>query len=310
MYPVQKPWVFQLPFRMQTVLMSATRGADGVPKEDKSKVLVRGLRELLYNNADPTSSFMKVELTEAQVEAFASDIDHYHVHFLMHLTHAVEIVGYKHPDDLVRARWIAIYKRICKSLHLNFETENQLDVRLGHMEGFLEQQRKTTVVAKAVVARVPKPVPKIAPSDRPIELDLDNRPTGAVRQVDPKVVCDCGHIRGEHYQPKPESEPDLFECSSGKCKCAQFKVKPPPAPVAVQPPVVAAQVIRALGNLVVCVCRHSADLHAVPHFSGPERRCSSSGCGCRAFVDAATARRTGDAGTGTSRNEGRGRGGS
>jgi hypothetical protein len=57
------------------------------------------------------------------------------MHFVAHTMHAAEIVGYKHPDPDVRAWWIRLYRDMVLALHLNPETESQLDVRLGFTPG-------------------------------------------------------------------------------------------------------------------------------------------------------------------------------
>ena len=136
MHSVIKPWVFMLPYRMQSVLLLALRGCDGVRKDDNSKAVTRALRGLVFNNADPSNTF----ITEAfpakeKVEAFLWDLDGYPMHFVMHTAHAAEIIGFKHPYTdpkcQIRSRWHKLYLDLVKALHLNPETEAQLDVRLG-----------------------------------------------------------------------------------------------------------------------------------------------------------------------------------
>jgi hypothetical protein len=146
MHSVIKSWVFTLPFRMQSVLLLALRGCDGVRKDDNSKAITRTLRGLVFNNADPTNTF----ITEAfpakeKVEAFLWDLYGYPMHFVMHTTHAAEIVGFKHPDLKRRSEWIGFYEKAVKALHLNPETEAQLDVRLG----FTPEER--------AIANIPSP---------------------------------------------------------------------------------------------------------------------------------------------------------
>lgn len=52
----------------------------------------------------------------------------------MHLIHAFEIVGFKHPDEFVRTEWSSFYHRLVFALHLNPETEAELDERLNANE--------------------------------------------------------------------------------------------------------------------------------------------------------------------------------
>lgn len=133
-HSVLKEWVFNLPYRMQSVLMSALRGCDTARKDDNSKYLSRALRGILLNNADPTNTFIVGDGVpeEKYVTAFLWDVDSYPVHFIMHLSHAAEIVGYKHPEGRLRTWWLDFYSKVVKGLHLNPETEDQLDIRLGY----------------------------------------------------------------------------------------------------------------------------------------------------------------------------------
>jgi hypothetical protein len=52
-------------------------------------------------------------------------------HFRMHFLHAVEILGYKHSELAIRLWWRCVYRRLVDDLHLNPETEEQMDRRLG-----------------------------------------------------------------------------------------------------------------------------------------------------------------------------------
>ena len=52
----------------------------------------------------------------------------------MYLVHSAEIVGYKNPDRLTAAMWLAFYEAMCRKLHMTPETEAQLDSRLDAQE--------------------------------------------------------------------------------------------------------------------------------------------------------------------------------
>jgi hypothetical protein len=135
MHSVLQAWVFTLPFRMQSVLMAALRGCDTARKDDPSKTATRGIRACLCNNADPSNTFIGDPIPKDEViKQFLWDLDSYPMHFVAHTMHAAEIIGYKHPDRLVSAWWCSFYKDLVKALHLNPESEDQLDVRLGFTE--------------------------------------------------------------------------------------------------------------------------------------------------------------------------------
>jgi hypothetical protein len=67
-------------------------------------------------------------------------------HFQLHFLHAVEILGYKHPDSRVRFFWRQVYVRLVHSLHLHPESEDELDSRLGDSRsGWLKRADPATV---------------------------------------------------------------------------------------------------------------------------------------------------------------------
>jgi hypothetical protein len=135
---ILKPWTERLGLRHQGVLMSVIRGCDNAPKEDPAKALARSIRYvLLHSFSDKPSSFIEnvdEEELKRRMVAVLSSHDQYPVHYIMHLLHATEIIGYKHPDRDVAARWEWFYRNLAKCFHLNPETEEQLDERLGACE--------------------------------------------------------------------------------------------------------------------------------------------------------------------------------
>ena len=64
------------------------------------------------------------------ITKFVSNLDHYPMHWLLHFLHAIEIVYYKCPLNEYKMFWMDLYLEICKAMHLNPETEKQLDERL------------------------------------------------------------------------------------------------------------------------------------------------------------------------------------
>lgn len=120
--------------KQQGVLLSAIRGCDGIPKADPTRQLTRGFRAVILNPAQPktpTRTFMDPVDFDKCLEQFLSGIDPYPVHWVMHFAYACQVIGYKHPDSDIQTTWYGIYKGICKELHVNVETENQMDERLG-----------------------------------------------------------------------------------------------------------------------------------------------------------------------------------
>lgn len=133
MASVVQSWLSELNWKQQTVVLTALRGCDGIEKENPSKIISRLMRGDILMNADKSSSYMKRLTTWEVNEAignFFDDLDRYPIHFVTHLCHAAEIIGYKHPDNKLRLFWLGVYMEFCKAVHLTAETEEELDRRL------------------------------------------------------------------------------------------------------------------------------------------------------------------------------------
>lgn len=156
---VTQEWTHDLTCMQQTVLITAVRGPDGVAKYHPCKFLLRWYRRCVLlgaldhnvftNPYDPRGgSFtgpsypwppgLDHDWTESMndvVERYLQSLDELPHHFQLHLMHAAEIVGYKHPDDRIRQWWHWLYLELAKDMHLSHETEAELDYRLGDNEG-------------------------------------------------------------------------------------------------------------------------------------------------------------------------------
>lgn len=138
MKSVLQDWVMELGLRHQGVLLTAVRGCDTSPKNDASKMFIRSYRAKVLNChcGDPrkAATFIEEVGLDGELDRFRllrKNVDHLPHHYLMHLIHAIEIVGYKHPDQKVREQWSWFYYKLVHGLHLVQETEEQLDQRLN-----------------------------------------------------------------------------------------------------------------------------------------------------------------------------------
>lgn len=166
---VTQEWVLSLSLMQQTVLLTAIRGPDGQAKYAGVKMLLRWYRRCVLISAldgcvltDPISdnggSFTGPSLKGeddldpwcdrmmTHVNAYLRELDAIPHHFQLHFLHAVEIVGYKHPDAMIAGWWLNLYQRLVNDLHLHPETEAELDSRLGDTrEGWLARADAATV---------------------------------------------------------------------------------------------------------------------------------------------------------------------
>lgn len=155
---VLQDWVAELPMMQQTVLLTAVRGPDGLPKYHPTKFLLRWFRRCIllsamdgavignpyftgggsFTGPSCEADVRWSSLMDDRVTDYLRSLDEVPHHFQMHLMHAVEILGYKHPDEVVRAWWHGVYLRLVHDMHLWPESEEQLDARLGDSrEGWL-----------------------------------------------------------------------------------------------------------------------------------------------------------------------------
>jgi hypothetical protein len=134
---VLQDWVIDLPLREQGTLLTAVRGCDLTPKYPLDSIerrLVGAIRWAFMNPADPREVGLEPGcffIPHVPLDWRASELGHYPLHWLSHIMHACEVIGYRHPDPQIRADFHAIYRMMVHSLHLNLETRDQMIVRLS-----------------------------------------------------------------------------------------------------------------------------------------------------------------------------------
>lgn len=154
----------------QSVLLAAIRGPDGQPKYGGgAKMLLRWLRrcvllsamdgKVLDNPIDKNGGSFTgpsleghddlepwAERMQLHVNDYLRQVDMLPHHYQLHFMHAVEILGYKHPQHEIRHFWHRVYLRLVHDLHLWPETAEQLDERLGDTRsGWLKRADPATV---------------------------------------------------------------------------------------------------------------------------------------------------------------------
>ncbi len=151
---VLQEWVMRLPLRLQGVLVSAIRGCDTVARHDHSKVLARVYRAEILNahGMDPKKSksfilWAEIPETLEMMKKFLNDCDHLPSHYVMHLLHAAEILGYTHHNMERRDMWASFYRTACNKYHLRPETYAEMLARLTKNEDDFHKAQDTTVTA-------------------------------------------------------------------------------------------------------------------------------------------------------------------
>ncbi len=195
---VQPEWCRELPLQQQSVLLLAARGPDGIAKYHPCKDVQRAYRGTVLMAAkfgrclkwgEKADSFMSLDMIadddtwSAVVGQFFAHADGLPHHFLMHLTHGAEIIGYKHPDPLFRKKWLAFYMRMVEDKHLLPETEAQMDRRLSDWD-------------QAHWEHIAIPPPQPRQRSQPVE--------PAPIATDVQAESHRGAIEDSHLVPEPE----------------------------------------------------------------------------------------------------------
>lgn len=130
-----REWVTRLPLRHQGVILAGMRGCDVAPKnpyDSPERQLVAYLRWVTCNPADPREVGMAGSYMQnwAPTHWKQSDLGHYPLHWVSHLMHAYQVVGYSHPDQSIGLECFRIYVKFVEGLHLKIETADEMDRRL------------------------------------------------------------------------------------------------------------------------------------------------------------------------------------
>lgn len=144
---VLQPWVMELPLRAQGTLLTGYRNCDVEPKnpitiderhgcstgeDSPARHLIAFLRYCTLVAADPR----EIDIPGAWFQSNPpeqwkpSQFGHLPLHWVTHLMHCFEVVGYCHPIEPISHQAITIYARLAHSLHLNLETKDQWLARI------------------------------------------------------------------------------------------------------------------------------------------------------------------------------------
>lgn len=154
---VLQDWISDLTFMQQSVLVTATRGPDGIRKDHPAKMIIRWLRRcylrsaldggiVLDNPRDPrggnftgpsleqcpaNDGYSWEDPMDALLKKYIKAADELPHHFQSHVMHAAEILGFEHPVGRIRVWWYRAYEAIVDDLHLLPEPAGKMRKRLG-----------------------------------------------------------------------------------------------------------------------------------------------------------------------------------
>lgn len=125
---VIQDWVQALTWKEQSSILTSIRGSDH-SFDPRLRSLVRWIRRVTLHDADVNGVFVKHgELPK--LKELKELLEYQSVHFVSHLMHTLEVIGYKASGELTRNTGLLYYTAICELLHCNVETKDQMDERL------------------------------------------------------------------------------------------------------------------------------------------------------------------------------------
>lgn len=137
---ILRPWVQSLGLREQGVLLTAIRGCDLAPKyplDSQERTVTAFIRWAVcvpFDEREVDSEpgcFMQSKLPDVIKPA---NWEHYPLHYVLHMVHALEIIGYCYIEAIPSPTTIAAreaYFTFCKAFHFVPESKHQMHVRLS-----------------------------------------------------------------------------------------------------------------------------------------------------------------------------------
>lgn len=138
---VLQDWVTALPLREQGTLLTAVRGCDDEPKlwratgfaDSPGRRITAFIRWCFMNPADAR----EIDIPGAFFQSTPpdpfrpSEFGHLPLHWYTHVMHALEVIGYRHPDPVIAGRCLYLYTGMVRGLHLNVESREEMAERLS-----------------------------------------------------------------------------------------------------------------------------------------------------------------------------------
>jgi hypothetical protein len=126
-----------LPLREQGVLVVALRGCDSAPKfplDSPERRMTAAIRYAVCHPADEREVDLVIGgfmTRNIPADVRLAMLEHYPQHWVGHVIHATQVLGYRHPDKGIAAVWLELYTRFCQSLHVVPESLDNMVARLS-----------------------------------------------------------------------------------------------------------------------------------------------------------------------------------
>lgn len=127
----------ELSLREQGTLLVALRGCDVAPKfpldspERRITAAIRYAICLPFDEREVDATPGCFMISQPPMDVKLSMFEHYPQHWVGHIIHACEVLGYRHPDMEAGMKWFLLYAGFCRSMHLPPESKEAMTARLS-----------------------------------------------------------------------------------------------------------------------------------------------------------------------------------
>lgn len=122
------PWVMEMPWKMQSILLSGLRAPDF--KTNATKKICRWMRSVTQNNADPSKGYMEPQndFSEKFIAECMDELEYLPCHYVHHFADALRVIAVYYPKRASMTRVFAenVHNEIAEEIfHFVPETEEQ-----------------------------------------------------------------------------------------------------------------------------------------------------------------------------------------
>ena len=132
MNSILQNWVMELPLREQGTLLTCVRGCDDEPKRWTSTgvsyspgrrltAFIRCCFMIPADNREVDSQEGAFMMSTPPMPFKPSEFGHLPQHWYSHAMHALEVIAYRHPDEIVRSLVMSMYEKMVHNMHLEIE---------------------------------------------------------------------------------------------------------------------------------------------------------------------------------------------
>jgi hypothetical protein len=126
------PWVTEIGWKMQSILLSGLRAPDYPTKATKK--ICRWMRAVTQNNADPSKGYMEPQiLTKDLMDECVNELEYLTCHYVHHFADALRVIAIYCPQDEAKKFAWQVHNEIATEI-FHFVPENMNQFKARHAD--------------------------------------------------------------------------------------------------------------------------------------------------------------------------------